>query len=1232
MSRVGSELRSMVGVMGVVSVYGIASMLVLYLGPQYGFGMTYQIIVIALILLTLPFVLLINAWRNRRQRRKEEAAAAAAGEEPASEGKGKRKSGRKQPEQPARNYEDLTGGAAEAVQWLRGTKLGTENAAHAADAGDAVYALPWFLVAGPPASGKTSLVLSSGLNFQTLPSQRHAEHRLVRPTRSCEWRITDTAVLLDTAGRYQVEGANRDEWAALAETLKRHRARRPLDGFLVVVSAAWALEAGEAELEAQAKILRAQLDDVMQRTRVRFPVYLVWTHADAVEGFGQFFSRLPRERRGEVWGATIPLAQSANAHALFDVEFDLLFDALMRQRLTHLDVSDSPNEQLSIFNFPPRVSETRSPLALFTSILFRPTPFRESPLLRGFYLTANVSSSSNGHGAKIPATAVVSDKGVEGDEAATETRARISTRTIGEGFFIERFFKDVLLRDQDLAAALQPPERRSFRLRIALLTLTAILGLSLLIGLGVSYFANRRLIADARDRAARVEERVRLSPTREADAPENPLEARIDIEALERLRETIAMLDTYEREGAPLHLRFGLYAGNRINPQLRAIYFEALTQRYFKPTLEALEKDLQAFAAGAPNTTAIASPLPTAAATTNGGDVATTASAAPPEAIAPTEEENLGRHYDLLKAYLMLTSEPQRVEPTLISAQLADYWRAASPGDMEYVSRQHLDFYAQQANRPGAPRAQADEKLVAQARNRLAAYPAVNRYYKRITTEINARTRQVTLPSILAGRGGGVLAGSYAVPGSYTLDGFREQVTPAFKSATADMSKDDWVMGSIKTTANASAADTEKLWSLYFRDYTDHWRRFLRDMSVNGFRTKDDAVNALNALTATDSPLELVMETVARQTNLSAASQTTGFFDWIKSWFRTRGYNTGGNSEVEREFRPLIEFASAAKNKDAVAISQYRVALQQVLDPLENSSPDQLSQTARALMTGKDEINLQKSEQVIARQLDNFRTAAGRDASELLKQPLGNVRAMLYGGGYAQIVKEWSEQLYPVAQRLEAGYPFTNSGASSINDLARYLNPVDGQLTVFFNNRLASSFDDVQGEWKQKETGAFKFSEEFVAYLNKARRLRDALFPDGGKEPKASYDVILQPVAGADVVLEIDGNRIESRGAAPASAKFVFPARTGGKSGVSITINSDGQTSEKPKTFTGEWGLFQLLQAHGTGASSGTDNAYTLSVGVGQSTVRATLRPSSAASPFERTLFTNLRAPQSVTQ
>ncbi|HEX8423758.1 MAG TPA: type VI secretion protein IcmF/TssM N-terminal domain-containing protein, partial [Pyrinomonadaceae bacterium] len=296
MSRLGGELRSVLSYTGLFSLCGIACLLVVYLGPQYGVGPAYQFIMIGLIVMTLPFVFLIDWWRSRRERRRAEAA----GDEVEPKKRRRARGGQREAAAPPRVYEDLTRGAEEAVQWLRNSKLGTGP--DAADDSSAVYALPWFLVAGPHASGKTSLVLSSGLNFQTFQSQRLAEHRLVRPTRNCDWRVTDAAVFLDTSGRYQLDNASSDEWSALAETLKRYRGRRPLDGFVIAVSARWAADASEAEIEQQATILRARLDDMMRRTGVRFPVYLVWTHADSVEGFKEFFAGMTRaERAREVW-------------------------------------------------------------------------------------------------------------------------------------------------------------------------------------------------------------------------------------------------------------------------------------------------------------------------------------------------------------------------------------------------------------------------------------------------------------------------------------------------------------------------------------------------------------------------------------------------------------------------------------------------------------------------------------------------------------------------------------------------------------------------------------------------------------------------------------------------------------------------------------------------------------------------------------------------------------------
>src|SRR5260370_19808787 len=143
-------------------------------------------------------------------------------------------------------------------------------------------------------------------------------------------------------------------------------------------------------------------------------------------------------------------------------------------------------------------------------------------------------------------------------------------------------------------------------------------------------------------------------------------------------------------------------------------------------------------------------------------------------------------------------------------------------------------------------------------------------------------------------------------------------------------------------------------------------------------------------------------------------------------------------------------------------MSQYRAELRRVLDPLEGASADQLAQTSKSLLTGKDDIGLQKADQAVSSLLEGFKPAAAVDVKNLLKQPLDNLRAMLYGGGYEQIEKGWREQIYPSAHSIESGFPFTDAGESSVTDLGRLLNPVNGQFTTFFNERLVSSFDDVQ--------------------------------------------------------------------------------------------------------------------------------------------------------------------------
>ena len=239
------QLKYAFGIGGLFSFYGIVGLLVWLVGDQYGYGWTERIIIILLVLITLPIALVIGFLVSRRRKKKEAQ----------TETKAEVKSPESEPQKvaaPAGNNDDLTKSAEEVVQFLKSSNLGEGGK-------DAVYSLPWYLVMGTPKSGKSSLVLGSNLDFQNLPSQRQTELKFLRPTRNVDWRVTSEAVFLDTAGRFQTEGVDGDEWNALLETIKKNRPNRPLDGVLMTVSAERVLHSDEREIEEQAKILRTRL-------------------------------------------------------------------------------------------------------------------------------------------------------------------------------------------------------------------------------------------------------------------------------------------------------------------------------------------------------------------------------------------------------------------------------------------------------------------------------------------------------------------------------------------------------------------------------------------------------------------------------------------------------------------------------------------------------------------------------------------------------------------------------------------------------------------------------------------------------------------------------------------------------------------------------------------------------------------------------------------------------------
>src|SRR6266404_810373 len=194
-----------------------------------------------------------------------------------------------------------------------------------------LYDLPWYVIIGPPGAGKTTALVNSGLKFPLSRGTTPAAVAGVGGTRYCDWWFTEEAVLIDTAGRYTTQDSDaksdKESWFSFLELLKKNRPRQPINGVLVAISLEDLMVMSTAEINAHSNAIRARLLELHDRLKVDFPVYALFTKADLVAGFMEYFSYLNEAGRRQVWGATFQTADK-NRNLIGDIpnEFDLLLE------------------------------------------------------------------------------------------------------------------------------------------------------------------------------------------------------------------------------------------------------------------------------------------------------------------------------------------------------------------------------------------------------------------------------------------------------------------------------------------------------------------------------------------------------------------------------------------------------------------------------------------------------------------------------------------------------------------------------------------------------------------------------------------------------------------------------------------------------------------------------------------------------------------------------------------
>ncbi|WP_338581299.1 type VI secretion system membrane subunit TssM [Pseudomonas sp. MAG733B] len=578
------------------------------------------------------------------------------------------------------------------------------NKPRGSNAKDALYALPWYLVVGQPAAGKSTMLYQSGLNFP------YAEREGVRVaglggTRNCDWFFSSEAVLLDTAGRYMNNQEEAGKWRAFLQLLRQHRQRRPLNGLIVTVSIHDILQASLEDQERIAKRLRERIQETHALLEVRLPVYLVFTKCDLLPGFAPFYRQLDETARGEVMGKTFSHKgyEQADWGQRFGVAMDELvsyWQQVASQQLVTQDIQITRQDS-AVYRFPLELAALKPRLQLFVDALLRANPYQNAELLRGFYFTSALDADQPEMGGH--ARQVTERFSLERDLETASGNAQ------PRPLFINSLFRKVIIPDQHLVA-LYTTNHRERRRKAAWIGGAGLVAMLLCSLLGWSYINNKNTLQN-----------ITAELTQAGVDDRSASGQYTDWQTLDRLRFwTAHYYAQHHDEGVPLRMRLGLYQGHKVEPMVRSQYFDRLETVMLKPTADNLTRSLyllttlkvyQRNAKELMPVTGVDSVEPKALPNDNRA-----------QSIAAFGKATLD-------TYVMLSrAQREKADPAFLKAKIPDYWypaiarqvgsaaAATSNQDYEFASRQ-INFYSDQIHEPDVPRILDNAFLISSSRN-----------------------------------------------------------------------------------------------------------------------------------------------------------------------------------------------------------------------------------------------------------------------------------------------------------------------------------------------------------------------------------------------------------------------------------------------------------------------------------------------------------------------------------
>jgi type VI secretion system protein ImpL len=345
---VGKILKAFLLALVVVVVIGLVFWLVIGMGWAWWVGV---FILFGLLGLLLCLLLLRNILLRRREQRfvqqviaQDEAYRKTLGD--------KEKEGSK----------ELQDRWKEAITALRKS--------HLKKYGNPLYVLPWYMVIGESGSGKTTAIQSARLSSPFVEIRRASG---ISGTRNLDWWFFEQAIILDTAGRYAIpidEGRDKDEWQRFLRLLAKFRKKEPINGLVVTIAADKLASSGPDDLEEDGRSIRRRIDELMRVLGAKFPVYVLVTKCDLVQGMTTFCDTLPEQTLSQAMGM-INQDLSTDAQSFTGSCMHSLSERLRDLRLLLFHKSRSKTPDPGLLLFPEEFESLKPGLSAFMNGTFQ---------------------------------------------------------------------------------------------------------------------------------------------------------------------------------------------------------------------------------------------------------------------------------------------------------------------------------------------------------------------------------------------------------------------------------------------------------------------------------------------------------------------------------------------------------------------------------------------------------------------------------------------------------------------------------------------------------------------------------------------------------------------------------------------------------------------------------------------------------------------------------------------